>query len=93
MPITIGFFHGNGLIIFSLFLMGKIRSAYFLFGISPRIWNGLRTYTEVPLYIIFQCNKNQSPKDGLEPTTGKLCVHNIFQTLDMSNILLSLGLN
>jgi hypothetical protein len=30
--------------------MRKIRSVYVLFGISPRIWNGLRTYTEVPLY-------------------------------------------
>jgi hypothetical protein len=30
--------------------MGKIRSVYVLFGINPRIWNGLRTYTEVPLY-------------------------------------------
>jgi hypothetical protein len=49
MPITIGFFYGNELIIFLLFLMGKIRLVYFLFGISPRIWNGLRTYTEVPL--------------------------------------------
>jgi hypothetical protein len=32
--------------------MGKIRLVYVLFGISPRIWNGLRTYTEVPLYIV-----------------------------------------
>jgi hypothetical protein len=32
--------------------MGKIRSVYVLFGISPRIWNGLRTYTEVPLYLM-----------------------------------------
>jgi hypothetical protein len=31
--------------------MGKIRLVSVLFGISPRIWNGLRTYTEVPLYI------------------------------------------
>jgi hypothetical protein len=31
--------------------MGKICSVYVLFGISPRIWNGLRTYTEVPLYV------------------------------------------
>jgi hypothetical protein len=30
--------------------MGKIHLVYVLFGISPRIWNGLRTYTEVPLY-------------------------------------------
>jgi hypothetical protein len=30
--------------------MGKIRLVYVLFGISPRIWNELRTYTEVPLY-------------------------------------------
>jgi lysylphosphatidylglycerol synthetase-like protein (DUF2156 family) len=30
--------------------MGKIRFVYVLFGISPRIWIGLRTYTEVPLY-------------------------------------------
>jgi hypothetical protein len=44
------FFHENGLILFPLFLMGKIRLVYVLFGISPRIWNGLRTYTEVPLY-------------------------------------------
>jgi hypothetical protein len=51
MPITIRFFHGNELIIFPLFLMGKIRLGYVLFGISPRIWNGLRTYTEVPLYV------------------------------------------
>jgi hypothetical protein len=53
MPITLGFlFRGNGLIIFPLFLIGKIRLVYVLFGISPRIWNGLRTYTEVPLYTI-----------------------------------------
>ena len=45
------FFRGNGLIIFPLFLMGKIRLVYVLFGISLMIWNGLRTYTEVPLYI------------------------------------------
>jgi hypothetical protein len=32
--------------------MGKIRLVYVLFGISPRIWNGLRTYTEVPLYFL-----------------------------------------
>jgi hypothetical protein len=66
MPITIAFFfHGNGLIIFPLFLMGKICLVYVLFGISPRIWNGIRTYTEVPLYFvvtvrnshIFQVNK------------------------------------
>jgi hypothetical protein len=31
--------------------MGKIYLVYVLFCISPRIWNGLRTYTEVPLYI------------------------------------------
>jgi hypothetical protein len=30
--------------------MEKIRLIYVLFGISPGIWNGLRTYTEVPLY-------------------------------------------
>jgi hypothetical protein len=30
--------------------MGKICLVYVLFGVSPRIWNGLRTYTEVPLY-------------------------------------------
>jgi hypothetical protein len=29
-----------------------LRFVYVLFGISPRIWNGLRTYTEVPLYIL-----------------------------------------
>jgi hypothetical protein len=53
MPIETGFFfHGNGLIIFRLFLMGEICLVYVLFGISPRIWNGLRTYTEVPLYIL-----------------------------------------
>jgi hypothetical protein len=56
MPITIEFFfHGNGLINFPLFLMGKIRLVYVLFGISPRIWNELRTYTEVPLYMLWQC--------------------------------------
>jgi hypothetical protein len=32
--------------------MEKIRLVYVLFGISPRIWNGLRTYTEVPLYVV-----------------------------------------
>jgi hypothetical protein len=32
--------------------MGKIRLVYVLVGISPRIWNGLRTYTEVPLYVL-----------------------------------------
>jgi hypothetical protein len=47
------FFHGNGLIIFLLFLVGNTRLVYVLFGISPRIWNGLRTYTEVPLYLKF----------------------------------------
>jgi hypothetical protein len=31
--------------------MGDIRLVYVLFGISPMIWNGLRTYTEVPLYL------------------------------------------
>jgi hypothetical protein len=30
--------------------MEKIRSVYVLFGISPRIWKELRTYTDVPLY-------------------------------------------
>jgi hypothetical protein len=50
MPIIIGFFHGNGLIIFPLFLMEKFCLVYVLFGISARIWNGLRTYTEAPLY-------------------------------------------
>jgi hypothetical protein len=47
------FFHGNRLIIFPLFLIGKIRLVYVLFGISPRIWNGLRTHTEVLLYLVF----------------------------------------
>jgi hypothetical protein len=36
--------------------MGKIRLVYVLFGISPRIWNGLRTYTEVPLYYCLEAN-------------------------------------
>jgi hypothetical protein len=35
--------------------MEKIRLVYVLFGISPRIWNGLRTYTEVPLYFYITC--------------------------------------
>jgi hypothetical protein len=48
------FFHGNGLIILPLFLMGKFCFVYVLFGISPRIWNGLGTYTEVPLYVMRQ---------------------------------------
>jgi hypothetical protein len=47
MPITIEcFFHGNGLIILPFISYGKNS-----FGISPRIWIGLRTYTEVPLYV------------------------------------------
>ena len=30
--------------------MGKIHLVYILFGMSPGIWNRLRTYTEIPLY-------------------------------------------
>jgi hypothetical protein len=36
--------------------MRKILSVYVLFGISPRICNGLMTYTEVPLYFITRCS-------------------------------------
>jgi hypothetical protein len=32
--------------------MGTFCLVYVLFGISSRIWNGLRTCTEVPLYLI-----------------------------------------
>jgi hypothetical protein len=53
------FFHGNGLIIFPLFLMGTIRLVYVLFSISPTIWNGLRTYTEVPLYVEYMSENKQ----------------------------------
>jgi hypothetical protein len=58
-------FHGNGLIIFPLFLMGKIRSVYVLFGISPRIWDGLRTYTKVPLYLYIVTTSNYSAISNL----------------------------
>jgi hypothetical protein len=34
--------------------MGKIRFLYVLFGISPRIWNELRTYTEVPPHMLHE---------------------------------------
>lgn len=47
MPIIIGFFNnGNELIIY-IFNMGKIHLVYILFVVSPRIWNGLKTYTDV----------------------------------------------
>jgi hypothetical protein len=43
MPITIGFFlHGNGLIIFPLFLMGKIRLVYVLLGIKSKDLEGIK---------------------------------------------------
>jgi hypothetical protein len=47
--------------------MGKIRLVYVLFGISPRIWNGLRTHTEVPLYLEKTC-----PSAALS-TTNPIC--------------------
>jgi hypothetical protein len=55
---------------FPLFLMGKIRLVYVLFGISPWIWNGLRTYTEVPLYIRFFYSDTVQMDCGSE---GHLC--------------------
>jgi hypothetical protein len=46
MPITIRFFSWEWINRFPFISYGKNS-----FGISPRIWNGLRTYTEVPLYV------------------------------------------
>jgi chromosome condensin MukBEF ATPase and DNA-binding subunit MukB len=50
--------------------MGKISLVYVLFGISPRFWNGLRTYTEVPLHGIPEGATHEETLQALEDRFG-----------------------
>jgi hypothetical protein len=62
--------------------MGKIRLVYVLFGISPRIWNGLRTYTEVPLYLIkSKYNMFCRYSVNLDPQVFVILILNLFQNI------------
>jgi hypothetical protein len=62
MPITIGYFSWERINHFPFIFYGKNSC-----GISPRIWNGLMTYTEVPLYFlnpyvwhVYSCSKREA---------------------------------